>query len=179
MVLIILLVYMVMAAQFESLSQPLAIMVAVPLAFIGVALGLLGTGNSLSVMSYIGIMMLIGIVVNNGIVLIDYINKLRAGGMEKREAIITAGSARLRPILMTTLTTCLAIIPMAVNRGEGSELFKPIAITICGGLFTSTFLTLVIVPAIYSLIDSGAVRAIGFARRLRRGRLGRERVIAR
>jgi len=158
MLLIILLVYMVMAAQFESLFQPLAIMVAVPLAFIGVSVGLLSTGNSLSVMSYIGIMMLIGIVVNNGIVLIDYINKLRARGLEKREAIITAGKARLRPILMTTLTTCLAILPMAVNRGEGAELFAPIAITIFGGLLTSTFLTLVIVPSIYSLIDGAVAR---------------------
>jgi len=154
LVLIVLLVYMVMAAQFESLSHPLAIMVAIPLSFIGVAVGLLVTGKSLSVMSYIGIMMLVGIVVNNGIVFIDYINQLRARGLEKHEAIITAGAIRLRPILMTTLTTSLAIIPMAVNRGEGAELFSPIAITIFSGLLTSTFLTLVIIPSIYSLIDS-------------------------
>ncbi len=152
--LIILLVYMVMAAQFESLSYPFVIMAAVPLSFIGVAAALLATGNSLSVMSYIGIMMLVGIVVNNGIVLIDYINQLRASGIEKHEAIVEAGATRLRPILMTTLTTSIAIIPMALSRGEGSELFSPIAITIFGGLLTSTFLTLVIVPAIYSIVDS-------------------------
>lgn len=167
LVLIVLLVYMVMAAQFESLSHPLAIMAAVPLSFVGVAIGLLATGQSLSVMSYIGIMMLVGIVVNNGIVLIDYINQLRAKGMQKQEAIIAAGATRLRPILMTTLTTSLAIIPMAVSRGEGSELFSPIAITIFGGLLTSTFLTLIIVPSIYSLIDSFTGRVTGFARNLR------------
>jgi HAE1 family hydrophobic/amphiphilic exporter-1 len=167
MALIVLLVYMVMAAQFESLSHPLAIMVAVPLAFIGVSLALLITGKSLSVMSYIGIMMLIGIVVNNGIVFIDYINRLRVRGMEKHEAIITAGAVRLRPILMTTLTTSLAIIPMAVNRGEGAELFSPIAVTIIGGLLTSTFLTLVIMPSIYSLIDSFTGRITGLVRNLR------------
>jgi HAE1 family hydrophobic/amphiphilic exporter-1 len=165
MLLIVLLVYMVMAAQFESLTQPLAIMVAVPLAFVGVAFALLVTGQSLSVMSYIGIMMLIGIVVNNGIVYIDYINQLRRSGMEKRAAIVEAGRTRLRPILMTTLTTCFAIIPMAVSRGEGSELFSPIAITIFGGLLTSTFLTLVIVPSIYSIIDSITTRMSAFLKR--------------
>ena len=167
MVLIIMLVYMVMAAQFESLSHPLAIMVAVPLAFIGVAIGLLATGNSLSVMSYIGIMMLVGIVVNNGIVFVDYINQLRASGMERDEAIVSAGATRLRPILMTTLTTSLAIIPMAVNRGEGAELFSPIAVTIFCGLITSTFLTLVIVPSIYSLIDGATAKTTAFLRRIR------------
>ncbi len=165
LVLIILLVYMVMAAQFESLIHPLAIMAAVPLAFIGVAVGLLATGNSLSVMSYIGIMMLVGIVVNNGIVLIDYINQLRAAGIAKNEAIIKAGATRLRPILMTTFTTCLAIVPMAVSRGEGSELFAPIAITIFGGLLMSTVLTLVIVPSIYSLIDGATVRVKSWVKR--------------
>jgi HAE1 family hydrophobic/amphiphilic exporter-1 len=103
-------------------------------------------------------MMLIGIVVNNGIVLIDYANQLRAQGMEKTEALMTAGARRLRPILMTTMTTCLAIIPMAVSRGEGAELFTPIAVTIFGGLLSSMFLTLLIVPALYSLIDGAAAR---------------------
>lgn len=158
MLLIVLLVYMVMAAQFESLCQPLAIMMAIPLAFVGVAFALLMTGQSLSVMSYIGIMMLIGIVVNNGIVYIDYVNQLRKSGMEKNAAIVEAGKIRLRPILMTTMTTCFAIIPMAVSRGEGSELFSPIAITIFGGLLTSTFLTLVIVPSVYSIIDGVTLR---------------------
>jgi HAE1 family hydrophobic/amphiphilic exporter-1 len=165
LLLIVLLIYMVMAAQFESLSHPLSIMLAVPLAFIGVAMALFCTGQSLSIMSFIGIMMLSGIVVNNGIVLVDYINQLRAGGMEKKMAIITAGSVRLRPILMTTLTTTLAIIPMAVSRGEGSELFSPIAVTIFGGLLTSTVLTLVIVPSMYSLIDSLTGRTVNLVRK--------------
>ena len=168
MVLIILLVYMVMAAQFESFSHPLAIMVSVPLAFIGAAFALLITGNSLSVMSAIGIMMLIGIVVNNGIVLIDYVNQLRARGMEKHAAIKQAGVDRLRPILMTTLTTSLALTPMAVSAGGGAALFAPIAITIFGGLLTSTFLTLVIVPAVYSLVDGAAESVSGFVRGLSR-----------
>jgi HAE1 family hydrophobic/amphiphilic exporter-1 len=118
-------------------------------------------------MSYIGIMMLSGIVVNNGIVFIDYINRLRAEGVEKKEAILTAGAARLRPILMTTMTTSLAIIPMAVNRGEGAELFSPIAVTIMGGMLTSTFLTLIILPSIYSLIDSLSMRLKSGVRKLR------------
>ena len=119
-------------------------------------------------MSFIGIMMLAGIVVNNGIVLIDYINQLRKSGIKKHEAIITAGTVRLRPILMTTLTTCFAIIPMAISRGEGAELFSPIAVTIFGGLIASTFLTLVIVPSAYSTIDSIAQKTAGFVRRLRK-----------
>jgi HAE1 family hydrophobic/amphiphilic exporter-1 len=168
MILIILLVYMVMAAQFESLAHPLSIMVTVPLAFIGVALGLLLTGTSLSVMAYIGIMMLIGIVVNNGIVMIDYINQLRARGMAKDEAIALAVGLRLRPILMTSLTTCFGAIPMALSRGEGAELFVPIAITILGGLLTSTFLTLVILPSVYSLVDAGRERISAFVHNLLR-----------
>jgi len=154
MLFIVLLINMVMAAQFESLFQPLAIMVAAPSAFVGVPFALLMTGQSLSVVSYIGIMMLIGIVVNNGIVYIDYVSQLRASGMEKSAAIVEDDRTRLRPILMTTMTTCFGIIPMAVSLGEGSELFSPIAITVFGGLLTFTFLTLVIVPLIYSIIDS-------------------------
>jgi HAE1 family hydrophobic/amphiphilic exporter-1 len=151
--LIILLVFMVMASQFESLFHPLSIIAGVPFAIIGVALALILTGTTLSVMSFIGIMMLVGIVVNNGIVLIDYINQLRARGMERSEAIVQGGATRLRPILMTTLTTVLALIPMAISRGEGAELFSPIAITIFGGLLTSMLLTLIVMPTIYSLVD--------------------------
>ena len=151
--LISLLVYMVMAAQFESLTQPLSIMFAVPMSIVGVAIALFVTGTTLSVMSFIGIMILIGVVVNNGIVLIDYVNHLREKGVEKSEAIIQGGITRLRPILMTTLTTILALLPMALNRGEGAELFSPISITIFGGLLVSALLTLLIVPSIYSLID--------------------------
>jgi HAE1 family hydrophobic/amphiphilic exporter-1 len=155
--LISLLVYMVMAAQFESLTQPLSIMFAVPMSIVGVAIALFVTGTTLSVMSFIGIMILIGVVVNNGIVLIDYVNHLRAQGLEKDEAIIQGGITRTRPILMTTLTTIFALLPMALNRGEGAELFSPISITIFGGLLVSTLLTLLIVPSIYSLIDDASV----------------------
>lgn len=155
--LIILLVYMVMASQFESFLHPLSIMFAVPMSIVGVALALFVTGTSLSVMSFIGIMILIGVVVNNGIVLIDYVNQLRAKGVGKSEALIQGGLTRLRPILMTTLTTILALLPMALNKGEGAELFSPISITIFGGLLVSTLLTLLIVPSLYSLIDDATV----------------------
>lgn len=155
--LIILLVYMVMASQFESLTQPLSIMFAVPMSIVGVALALSLTGTTLSVMSFIGIMILIGVVVNNGIVLIDYVNQLRAKGVKKNEALIQGGIIRLRPILMTTLTTIFALLPMALNQGEGAELFSPISITIFGGLLVSTLLTLLIVPSVYSLIDDASV----------------------
>ncbi len=155
--LIVLLVYMVMASQFESLTYPFAIMFAVPMAIVGVALALFLTGTTLSVMSFIGIMILIGVVVNNGIVLIDYVNQLRERGMEKTEAIIQGGLVRIRPILMTTLTTILALLPMALNKGEGAELFAPISISLFGGLLVSTLLTLLIVPSLYSLIDDASV----------------------
>jgi HAE1 family hydrophobic/amphiphilic exporter-1 len=154
--LIILLVYMVMASQFESLVHPFSIMFAVPMSIVGVALALLLTGTTLSVMSFIGIMILIGVVVNNGIVLIDYVNQLRAKGLGKTEALIQGGIVRIRPILMTTLTTILALLPMALNRGEGAELFSPISITLFGGLLVSTLLTLLIVPSLYSLIDDAS-----------------------
>jgi HAE1 family hydrophobic/amphiphilic exporter-1 len=108
-------------------------------------------------MSFIGIMILIGVVVNNGIVLIDYVNHLRLQGMEKTEALIQGGLTRLRPILMTTLTTILALLPMALNKGEGAELFSPISITLFGGLLVSTLLTLVIVPSLYSLIEGASI----------------------
>jgi len=167
--LIILLVYMVMASQFESLTHPLSIMFAVPMSIVGVALALFLTGTTLSVMSFIGIMILIGVVVNNGIVLIDYVNQLRTKGLGKNEAIIQGGLTRIRPILMTTLTTILALLPMALNKGEGAELFSPISITLFGGLLVSTLLTLLIVPSIYSMIDDASVWA--------RKKLHRERQI--
>jgi HAE1 family hydrophobic/amphiphilic exporter-1 len=157
--LIILLVYMVMASQFESLTHPFSIMFAVPMSIVGVALALFLTGTTLSVMSFIGIMILIGLVVNNGIVLIDYVNQLRAKGLEKTDAIIQGGIVRIRPILMTTLTTILALLPMALNKGEGAELFSPISITLFGGLLVSTLLTLLIVPSLYSLIDDASAWA--------------------
>jgi len=145
----IILVYMIMAAQFESLWQPFIIMATVPLSVIGVLLALFITGTSINVVAILGLIMLGGIVVNNGIVLIDYLNLLRAKGKSVQEAVIEASKARLRPILMTALTTILGLVPMALAIGEGAELRSPLAISVIGGLFVSTFLTLVVVPALY------------------------------
>ncbi|MBN2108997.1 MAG: efflux RND transporter permease subunit [Deltaproteobacteria bacterium] len=156
--LVILLVYLVMTAQFESFLQPLAIFFSVPMALIGVAVILFLTNTTLSLMSFIGILILVGLAVNNAIILIDYINRLRKSGMEKREAIIRAGSIRLRPILMGSLTTILGLLPLSVLKGDGYEIFAPISITLLGGMLTSTFLTLLVVPAWYSLIDEWAAK---------------------
>ncbi len=149
----IFLVYMIMAAQFESLLYPFVIMFAVPLAYTGSALGLVATGRSLSVPAFIGVIMLAGIVVNNAIVLVDYINTLRKRGLDREAAIIKAGPTRLRPILMTTMTTVLGLIPLALGFGEGSEMQAPLATVVIGGLLSSTILTLVVIPVIYSIFD--------------------------
>jgi len=146
------LVYLVMASQFESLAQPFIIMFTIPFALIGVALALYLTGQVLSVVVLIGGVILAGIVVNNSIVLIDFTNKLRARGKNKFQAIQEACAVRLRPILMTTSTTVLGLIPMAVSLGEGSELRVPLAVTVIGGLITSTLLTLALVPVLYTLM---------------------------
>jgi HAE1 family hydrophobic/amphiphilic exporter-1 len=161
LVLSIILVYMIIAAQFESLLMPLAVMFSVPFSLIGVVLALLLTDKSLNVLSYIGIIMLVGIVVNNSIVLIDYINQLRQKGMERKEAIILGGETRLRPILMTMFTTVLALVPMAIGIGEGAELRAPMAITIIGGLSSSTFLSLIIVPIFYTFLDDISQKITG------------------
>jgi len=145
----IILVYMIMAAQFESLWQPFIIMLTLPLSSIGVALALLVTGTSLNVIVLMGVIMLGGIVVNNAIVLIDYINRVRKEGMETMEAVIRASKTRFRPILMTTLTTVLGLLPLALGFGEGAELRASLAITVIGGLSTATFLTLLIIPNFY------------------------------
>ncbi|KUO77423.1 MAG: multidrug ABC transporter [Clostridia bacterium BRH_c25] len=158
LLLAIVLVYMVMAAQFESLLHPFTIMFSLPLAYTGSALGLVLTGRALSVPAFIGVIMLAGIVVNNAIVLVDYINTLRGRGMERQEAILKAGPTRLRPILMTTMTTILGLIPLALGMGEGAEAQAPMATVVIGGLTTSTILTLVIVPVIYTLFDDISVK---------------------
>ncbi len=149
----IVLVYMVLAVQFESLLHPFVIMFSLPVAIIGVIVALAVTGNTLNVVSFIGIIMLAGIVVNNAIVMVDYINQLRQRGLKRDEAILTAGPIRLRPILMTALTTILAMVPLAVGIGEGAELQSSLAVAVIGGLATSTFLTLYFVPVVYSLFD--------------------------
>ena len=156
LVLAIFLVYVVMASQFESLVHPFVIMFTVPLALIGVVVALYLAQVALSVVVFIGLIMLAGIVVNNAIVLIDYINTLRRTGMEKTEAIIQAGTVRLRPITMTTATTVLGLLPMALGLGEGAEIRTPMALTVIAGLVSSTFLTLVVIPTVYSLVDRRA-----------------------
>ena len=149
----IFLVYIVMASQFESLIHPFVILFTIPLALVGAILALFVTGTTVNVVAFIGVIMLAGIVVNNAIVLVDLINQLQAQGMEKMSAIMEAGRARLRPILMTTLTTTFGLTPMAIGFGEGSELRTPMAITVIGGLLVSTLLTLVVIPVVYSLLD--------------------------
>jgi len=150
----LILVYMVMACQFESLWNPLLIMASVPVMFIGVFVGLFLTGQRISMMSLLGIVMLEGIVVNNAIVLIDYIQQLRAKGLCKRESVVEAGKTRMRPILVTTLTTVLAMIPMLLASGEGSEVWKPMAATVIFGLSCSTIISLLVIPILYEKFES-------------------------
>lgn len=147
------LIYVVMAAQFESLLHPFVIMFTIPLALIGVVLVLWVLQIPLSVVVFIGMILLVGVVVNNAIILIDYINHLRRGGMEKIEAIVKAGSVRLRPILITTGTTVLGLLPMALGLGDGAEIRTPMAITVIAGLTSSTLLTLIVIPVVYAILD--------------------------
>ena len=151
-----LLVYMIIAAEFESLIHPLTIMFSVPFAFTGSIWAVFLFGMTLSVNSGIGVIMLSGIIVNNGIVLIDYVNQLREQGLEIREALIEAGATRLRPIMMTTMTTMLALVPMAVLGGAGSEMRRPLAVSLIGGLAFGSALTLLVIPTAYYLYDSMA-----------------------
>jgi len=148
------LVYLVMAATFESFIHPLIVLFTIPLALVGVVAGLLITGTTITVIVLIGTIMLVGIVVNNAIVLIDAINRLRRAGLDKAEAVVRAGHIRLRPIMMTTLTTILALVPMAIAWGEGAELRSPLAVTVAWGLFLSSLLTLVVIPAAYMALPS-------------------------
>jgi HAE1 family hydrophobic/amphiphilic exporter-1 len=145
----VLLVYMVMASQFESLLEPFVILFAIPMSLCGVVLGLLATGTTLQVTAMIGIILLAGVVVNNGIVLIDVLKQRRLEGKDLVEAAVEAGSSRLRPILMTTLTTVLGMVPLALEIGDGAELWAPMARAVIGGMTVSTVLTLVLVPAMY------------------------------
>lgn len=154
LLLAIFLVYLVMASQFESLLHPLLILFTVPLACAGSIYGLFLSGTNVSVVVFIGLIMLAGIVVNNAIVLIDRINQMRASGVDKTAAIIEAAQSRLRPILMTTLTTSLGLLPMAMGMGEGAEIRTPMAVTVIYGLLFATLLTLFFIPVIYSLFDT-------------------------
>ena len=153
LLLAVFLVYLVMASQFESFLHPFVILFTIPLALIGVVLALLVTGKTISVVVLLGVILLAGIVVNNAIVLVDFINQMRARGVARRQAIMESGRSRLRPILMTTLTTVLGLIPLALGIGEGAEVRAPMAITVIGGLSMSTLLTLVVIPVVYDLVD--------------------------
>lgn len=148
-------IYLIMVAQFQSLLSPFIIMFSIPLAFTGGFIALFITGNELGIISMLGFIMLAGLIVNNGIVLIDYINQARRQGMKKHDAIIDAGKTRVRPILMTAMTTILAMVTSAIGIGGGSDMIKPMAITIIGGLVYGTILTLIVIPCIYDAFNRG------------------------
>lgn len=160
MLLGVILIYLIMVAQFQSLKSPFIIMFTIPLAFTGGFLGLLITGFDVSVVTLLGFVMLCGIIVNNGIVLVDYINNLRLEGKERREAIVEAGKTRMRPILITAITTVLGLSTMALGIGTGSEIMQPIAIVCIGGLLYATIMTLYIVPVIYDILSKKELRKV-------------------
>jgi HAE1 family hydrophobic/amphiphilic exporter-1 len=166
MIISVCLVFGVMASQFESFLDPFIIFFSIPLLLIGVVFLNLGTGENFSLFTAVGLVMLTGIVVNNGIVLVDYTNLLRKRGLSIRQACIQAGGNRLRPILMTTLTTILALIPMSFFQGEGAELVQPIGKTVIGGLTASTIFTLFLIPVIYDIFNS-------FSQKINKARLAR------
>jgi HAE1 family hydrophobic/amphiphilic exporter-1 len=153
LILAVFLVYLVMASQFESLIHPLVILFTIPLSAIGAVWALLLTGTTVNVVAYIGLIMLAGIVVNQSIVLIDAVNQARDRGLARHAAIIEAGRVRLRPILITKLTTILGLLPMALGLGEGAEVRAPMAITVIGGVLLTTFLTLLVIPVVYDVMD--------------------------
>lgn len=158
LLIIVMLVFIVMASQFESLTYPFIIMFSIPFAISGVVLALGISGSTLNMMSFVGLIMLIGIVVKNGIVMVDYINLNRERGMGVIRAVVSGGKSRLRPVIMTTLTTILGMLPLALSNSQGSEMWKPMAITVIGGLTVSTLLTLVIVPTLYTLFAASGIK---------------------
>ena len=147
------LVYLVMASQFESLLHPFVILFTIPLALVGAVAALLLTRSPASVVVFIGLILLVGLVVKNAIILIDKVNQLREAGMPKREALVEGARSRLRPIVMTTLSTLFGFMPLALALGEGAEVRSPMAITVIGGLLVSTMLTLLVIPVVYDLLD--------------------------
>ena len=158
LLIIILLVFVVMASQFESVTYPFIIMFSVPFGISGVVLALWLTGSTFNVMTFVGVIMLVGIVVKNGIVMVDYINLNRERGMGIIRSVVAGGKSRLRPVLMTSLTAILGMLPLAISRGQGSEMWKPMAVTVIGGLTVSTMLTLVVVPTLYTLFAASGVK---------------------
>ena len=155
----LLLVYMILAAQFESFIHPATILISVPLALVGALLALFVTGEGLNTMSLIGIVILVGIVVNDAIVKVDFIIQSRARGSSIREAVVEAGRVRLRPIIMTTVTTVLGLLPMALGIGRGADLRAPLAISVIGGLIVATALTLIVIPVVFSLVEEARLKA--------------------
>lgn len=153
LILSVILVYMVLAAQFESLIHPFTILLTIPLAGVGAILIFFFLGNSLNIMAYIGIIMLVGIAVNDSIILVDAINQLKRSGQNTIDAIIGAGKQRVRPIIMTSLTTILALLPLTIGMGESASLRSPMALAVIGGLITSTLLTLIVIPCVYAVFD--------------------------
>ena len=158
LILSIILVYIVMASQFESFREPFIIMFSLPFAFTGVFLALWISGTTLNVISFIGAIMLVGIVVKNGIILVDYINLLRDRGVSLKKAVVQGGRLRLRPVLMTSLTMILAMIPLVLSRGEGSEIWRPMGISLMGGLTFSTLITLIVIPVIYTIFGAARMK---------------------
>jgi HAE1 family hydrophobic/amphiphilic exporter-1 len=154
----VVLVYMIMAALFESLLQPFTIMFSVPFAITGALIALFITGHTVTVNALIGMVMLVGIVVNNAIVLLDFVQRLKAEGRSTHEALVEGGLVRIRPILLTSLTTMLGLVPLAIGLGEGSEVRTPMAVAVIGGLALSTLLTLVFIPVVYTYVDSFGLR---------------------
>jgi HAE1 family hydrophobic/amphiphilic exporter-1 len=153
LVLAVILVYLILAAQFESFIDPLAIMFSLPLSIVGMAGMLLITRGTINMMSLIGLIMLMGLVTKNAILLVDFTKTLRSRGLSRREALITAGRTRLRPILMTTLAMIFGMMPLALALGQGAEMRAPMARAVIGGLITSTLLTLLVVPVVYTFLD--------------------------
>jgi HAE1 family hydrophobic/amphiphilic exporter-1 len=153
LILSIVLVYMVMASQFESLIHPFTILLTIPLALVGTIFTFFIFGKTINMMAVIGIIMLGGIAVNNAIILVDRINQLMAGGLDRKSAIVQAGQQRIRPILMTSLTTILGLLPLTIGFGESASLRSPMALAVIGGLTTSTLLTLVVIPCVFDVID--------------------------
>jgi multidrug efflux pump subunit AcrB len=144
---------MVMASQFESFRDPFIIFLSIPFGIVGVVIALALTGQTMSIITFIGLIMMVGIVVNDGIVLISYIGILRRRGYDVRSAVMDGGRSRLRPVICTTATTILAMIPLALSRGEGSEIWVPFAVTVIGGLAVGTVITLVLMPSLYSVFE--------------------------
>jgi HAE1 family hydrophobic/amphiphilic exporter-1 len=157
----LLLVYMILAAQFESFIHPFTILTAVPLAVVGVVLALLVTRSGVNTMSLIGLVILVGVVVNDAIVKVDFIAQAQHRGLSLRDAILEAGRVRLRPIIMTTVTTVFGLLPMALGIGRGSDLRAPLAITVIGGISVATLLTLIIVPVVYQTAERARIRLRG------------------